>query len=341
MEKKTPGTISTKEAEQINEKTLSIPFQTISPTEVQKEPMHYTALLNGTATNQFSSFSTRNKIPQIDKITGSATMEQGTLKVFIDNYTELTGGLRVSTHKLLDTCTIMLTRSNTYRSKSNSINNTVVISIDEYMRICNVPQTKASKDKMRRKLKEDLDTLYHISMEWSEKSGKQQQDFAKMRICSSVGIERGNIILTFSQEMASYLNNAYIMQYPLSLLQVDERNANIYPLGRKILSHYSNANNQKIGTANIIGVKALLAVCPDIPTYEEVMEKGRQVEQRIKTPFEKALNGLSNILTWEYSNAKGLPLTQEQLEDKDFNTFIKLYVKFIIINPTGLHEKET
>lgn len=335
-EKEPKKKISVAEAAQINENTLSVPIQTISPTEVQKEPLHYTALLNGTATNQLSTLNTRNKMPQIDKITGSATMEQGTLKVFIENYNELTGGLRVSTHKLLDICTILLTRTNTYRAKATTTNNTVMISLDEYMKLCNVPQTKASKDKMRRKLKEDLDTLYHISMEWSEKSGKTQQDFAKMRICSRVAIERGNIILTFSQEMASYLNNAYIMQYPLSLLQVDERNANIYPLGRKILTHYSNSNNQKIGTSNIIGVKTLLAVCPDIPTYDEVMEKGRQVEQRIKAPFEKALNGLSNILSWEYSNAKGAPLTQEQLDDKDFMAFTRLYIKFTIINATGL-----
>lgn len=295
------------------------------------EQKPFVAMLNGTATNQLISLNSSTTQPVIDAITGNATIEQGTLKVFIDSYNELTGGLRVSTSKLLDACTIALTQANHYRGADSELKPTVTIPLDRFMELCGVPSTKASKDKMRRKVKEDLDTLYHISMEWTENSGKKQRDFAKMRICEKVGIIRGNITLSFSTDMARYLTNAYLMQYPVEILKLDERNANIYPLGRKLLLHNSIDNNRRKGTANIISVTSLLAVCPTIPTYGQVMSTGRQLEQRIKAPFENALNALP-FICWEYSNSKGVALTDEQLAATDYKTFTELYILFEVID---------
>lgn len=198
------------------------------------------------------------------------------------------------------------------------------------MTLCGIPLTKSSKDKTRRRVKEDLETLFHMSLEWTESSGKKTKDFAKMRICDKVAIVRGNINFNFSKDMARYLTDAYIMQYPMELLKVDERNSNLYPLGRKLLLHYSINNNRKKGTSNIISVKALLEVCPDIPTYEKVMSEGRQLNQRIRIPLEKALDALK-FINWEYSNSKGVPLTEEQILSTDYKTFEKLYIKFNVI----------
>ena len=117
------------------------------------EPKRFTAMLNGTATNQLTNISTRSNPPIIDAITGNATIEQGTLKVFIDSYSELTGGLRTSTHKLLDACTIALTRQNNYRGKDEKLNPLVTIPLEQFMELCGIPLTKPSKDKTRRKVK--------------------------------------------------------------------------------------------------------------------------------------------------------------------------------------------
>lgn len=289
----------------------------------------YIAMLNGTATNQLTNINTIAIPPTIDIITGNATIEQGTLKVFIDKYSELKG-VRTSTLKLLDACTMYLTKQNTYRGNNEKINTNVVIPLEQYMTLCGIPLTKSSKDKTRRKVKEDLETLFHMSLEWTESSGKKIKDFAKMRICDKIAIVRGNINFNFSKDMARYLTDAYIMQYPMELLKVDERNSNLYPLGRKLLLHYSISNNRKKGTSNIISVKALLEVCPDIPTYENVMSEGRQLDQRIRTPLEKALDALK-FINWEYSNSKGVPLTEEQVLSTDYKTFEKLYIKFNVI----------
>lgn len=289
----------------------------------------YIAMLNGTATNQLTNINTNATAPTIDIITGNATIEQGTLKVFIDKYSELKG-VRTSTLKLLDACTMYLTKQNTYRGNNEKINTNITIPLEQYMTLCGIPLTKSSKDKTRRKVKEDLETLFHMSLEWTESSGKKIKDFAKMRMCDKIAIVRGNINFNFSKDMARYLTDAYIMQYPMELLKVDERNSNLYPLGRKLLLHYSINNNRKKGTSNIISVKALLEVCPDIPTYENVMSEGRQLDQRIKNPLQKALDALK-FINWEYSNSKGIPLTEEQLLSIDYKTFEKLYIKFNVI----------
>lgn len=297
----------------------------------KKRNVSFTPMLNGTATNALTHISTRSNPPTVDAITGNAIIEQGTLKVFIDKYSELTGGLRTSTHKLLDACTIALTRQNNYRGKDEKLNPLVTIPLEHFMKLCGIPLTKTSKDRARRKVKEDLETLYRVSLEWSETSGKKTRDFAKMRVCDKIALLNGNIVFSFSLDMAHYLTNAYIMQYPIDLLKVDERNPNTYHIGKKLLLHNSIDNNQRKGTAHILSVKCLLEACPDIPTYEQVLATGRQLDQRIKTPFEKAINSLSAFIRWEYCNSKGVPLTEEQLQATDYETFINLFIKFEVI----------
>lgn len=301
----------------------------VTPTDTEHKP--FTAMLNGTATNKLTNISTRSNPPIVDAITGNATIEQGTLKVFIDSYSELTGGLRTSTHKLLDACTIALTRQNNYRGKDEKLNPLVTIPLEQFMELCGIPLTKPSKDKTRRKVKEDLETLYHISLEWSETSGKKTRDFAKMRVCDRIALLNGNIVFSFSLNMARYLTNAYLMQYPMELLKVDERNPNSYHIGKKLLLHNSIDNNQRKGTAHILSVKCLLEACPDIPTYEQVLATDRHLEKRIIAPFEASLNSLSSFIRWEYCNSKGVPLTEEQLQNTDYSTFINLFIKFEVI----------
>lgn len=291
----------------------------------------FSPMLQGTGTNKLTQLSTRKTDPTVDAITGLATITNGNLTVFIDKYNNLAGGLRISTHKLLDACTIALTSQNDYRG-SREPKTLISIPLEDYMRRCGIPITKPSKDRTRRKVKEDLEALYSTSIEWSEPSGKNTKDFAKMRICTMVAVKNGNIIMDFSPPIASYLTHAYIMQYPMELFKTDERNPSTYHLGRKLSHYHSIDNNQRKGTANIISVKSLLESCPDIPTYEEVMAADRHLEQRIKTPFENALNSLSTFISWDYSNSKGVPLTDEQLQDFNYSVFIGCYIHFEVLN---------
>lgn len=300
----------------------------LEPPTVGENPK-YSAMLQGTGTNKLSQISTRRNVPDVDAITGLATITTTGLTVFIEKYRNLEGGLRVSTQKLLDICTMKLTGQNHYRG-TGEMNTLVEIPLDDYMSMCGVPMTKPSKDKTRRKVKEDLETLYNTSMEWTESTGGQLKDFSKTRICDYIGIKNGRILFNFSKPLAAYLTHAYITQYPHALLRLDERNPSSYHLGRKLLLHHGIDNNRERGTHEILSVRVLLENAPDIPSYDEVMAGDRHLDKRIITPFQNALDALHEILDWEYCNAKGVPLTEEQSQNFNYGVFIESYVKFMV-----------
>lgn len=306
-------------------------FSKTLPPETTPGETLYSPMLQGTGTNRLTQISTRETAPEVDAITGLATITSGNLTVFIEKYNALEGGLRISTHKLLDACTIALTAQNDYRGNGNP-NTEVIIPLEDYMEKRGKPLTKACRDRIRKEVKKDLEALYSTSIEWSEPGRTQARDFAKMRICDRIAIKNGNIMMNFSTAIAQYLNHAYIMQYPLELLKVDERNPSSYTVGRKLLQHYSMDNNQLKGTATMLSVKVLLENMRHIPSYADVMRTDRHAERRIITPFENTLNALSSILTWEYSNSKGVPLTEEQIQNFTYEVFIDCYVHYSPIN---------
>ena len=283
-------------------------------------------MLNGTATNAFSAIGRKAEPTSIKTITDNATIEKGDFKVFIEKYSNKKT-LKVGVVKLLDILAIKLTKLNHYKAKdANTLKRTVTFSLDEYMTYLDVKDVKDA----RKRLKEALDTLYSISLEWGEKSRGEVKNYTKMRICEAQGINRGIVSFTFTKSMASYLNQAYVMQYPLDLLAISERNPNAYPIARKLALHHSIDNNHKKGTANIISIAKLLEVAPEIPSIEAVRKVNGSWSERIRGSLEKALDALEGIVSWEYSNSNSVPLTDKQLELSDYETFIKLFVKFDI-----------
>ena len=285
--------------------------------------INFVPMLNGTATNKLATIGRKTK-PRIKPLADNeATIEYGDFKVFIEKYSNKKS-LKVGVVKLLDILAIKFAKSNHYKAKNP--NRTVTFSLDEYINLLGIKDIKSA----RKRLKEALDTLYSISLEWEEKSKGKVINYAKMRICEAQGIERGVASFTFTTRMAQYLNQSYIMQYPLELLAISERNPNAYPIARKLALHHSIDNNIKKGTANIISVAKLLEVAPEIPNIEVVRAVNGSWSERIKGALEKALDAIEGVVSWEYSNSKGIPLTDKQLEISDYETFIKLFVKFDI-----------
>ena len=284
-------------------------------------------MLNGTATNAFSIIGRKAKPTRINQLADNeATIESGDFKVFIEKYSNKKS-LKVGVVKLLDILAIKLTKLNHYKAKdANTLKRTVTFSLDEYMTFLDIKDVKDA----RKRLKEALDTLYSISLEWGEKSRGEVKNYTKMRICESQGINRGIASFTFTADMANYLNQSYVMQYPLELLAISERNPNAYPIARKLALHHSIDNNHKKGTANIISVAKLLESAPEIPSIEVVRAGNQSWSDRIKDRLEKALDAIGHTISWEYSNSKGAPLTDSQLDISDYETFIKLFVKFDI-----------
>lgn len=304
--------------------------ETIAPSIIPSiEPKSpFSPMLQGTATNTLTKTSTRRTPPTIDAVTGLATITNGGMTIFIEGYNKLTGGgLQVSTHKLLDLCTLTLTAQNDY--KGMGVPRTMVrIALDDYMDALGIPVTKPSKDKARRQVRQDLETLYGTSIEWSEPYGGQVKDFAKTRICSLVAIEKGHIVIDFTPAFTRYLTHSYLMQYPREILQISEKNSNSYYLGKKLLLHYSIDNNRARGTYNILSVRVLLEHAPELPSYDQVRSTDRAYSRRIIDPFERDMNALEHFLSWEYCNAKGLPLTEAQREKFTYEVFAESFIRY-------------
>ena len=310
----------------------------------------YLPMLQGAATNKFRATATKNIV--IDR-NGNATIEQEGFKAFMQDYSKLKGGLSTGAKKLLDAGAVQLTALNHFRTKQGqAINTAVSIALDEYglMRgfdlalreTSTTEEAEAEKKRLfnvmceiRKKANAELALLYSLSLSWTEPGKKKDADYKDVRVLQSKGIRNGYINLRFSEDMAAYLVHAYLMQYPIALQALDERNPRTYNVGYKLALHHSMDNNRAKGTANIISVKALLEACGDMPTFEEIQASSNRGhwERLIKDPMEKALdaNRSNGVITsWEYSNGKGVPLDESQVSISDYQTFIGLYVHFMM-----------
>lgn len=300
----------------------------------------YLPLLNGNPTNQLvtlSIFTLPCDIQErltVDGYTKIATFDAGGTTVYISNYLDddKYNGLRTSAKKLLDVCIVYLTKQNEYKAQLEKVNTLVSIPIREYIELCGKTVSDSSIREMRKKLNADLETLYNISLDWHEPRRKNSQDYVNVRICQKQGIENGNIIFRFTEDFAQYVLNAYIMQFPAALLSLDERNPNVYKIGRKLALHRSNNSNQRRHTANIISVAALLNACGDSLDYRDKMNgNDRHFTREFAEPFVKCLDILKEkgvISSWEFCNAKNAPLNEEQAALSCYDVFSKLYIKF-------------
>lgn len=282
----------------------------------EREKSTFSTIRQGTATNALTKIkpsTKRNTI--IDTITGTATITQGNLSITIPDFTKLTG-FRTSTYQLLDALTVALTETG---AKSP----VVALSLEEYMK------KRGLKDKKeaRKQVTDDLETLFNATISFKEKRKKgQEQDFHDIRIIDSKGIRKGIITVTFGTAFYNILLGYPIMPYPAQLWELNsKRNPNSFYLLRKIAEH----KNMNVGKKNedIIAVKTLLAVAPNLPSYEEVMNTDRAISRRIIEPFERDMDALEDTLTWTYCHSNNTPLTDEELSSMSYDTFISLLIK--------------
>lgn len=91
-----------------------------------------------------------------------------------------------------------------------------------------------------------------------------------------------------------------------------KRNPNSFYFLRRIVEKQTNERRKK--NDGIIAVKTLLTATPNLPSYEKVMETDRHVKQRIIEPFERDMNALSEVVSWEYCHSNGIPLREYEKE---------------------------
>lgn len=317
-------------------------------------------MYHGRATDALAAFSSRDftENPIADRAT--LQTEAGDYSIVIQDFSKIKGKLSVNTHKLLSTAIAEFTQINNYGK--GAINPVITIPLNQYARLLGyeIDEQKtdspeaAAKEKRRaaeaiksarKRIRQDLELLQAMRWTWQEKVRGKAGDFDSVILFERVSIRKGYIIMEFGRNMAEYLKQLPITQYPQSLLAIDARNETAYRLGLKMAEQYSMDNNQRRGTANRLKVSTLLAVT-GLPTMEmlqqETPDDSRHWDRRIKDPFETALDRLTGkvIRNWEYVKAKGEPLTEaEAYSIADYYTFTGLLVQFELLEAPEHEER--
>ena len=333
--------IDTYKAEAIIDKRVSLWY-------VKPQP-DFLPLAHGKATDDLAFMS--SKRAKIDQITKDAVIEKLGTQLVISKLEELQASWGVSTDKLFSKTLATFTKSNDFSHlNGKEPERRITIGLREYAQslgydveehATNTPaeaekekkRAKNQLDNVRKAVKKDLDIIHASTLTWEEPIKGKVKDFARVSLVTYTGIRNGEIQISLSPEIAGYLaEHNLITQYPTKLLRLDSRKPTAYYIGRKLAEYYNMDSNQIRGTQDRISIKKLLEVT-DLPTYEEVQKKDRgHWVNRIKEPFEEALDALTKdhiLNSWEYTHAKGVPLTDEEAENiTNYKDFESLYLLF-------------
>ena len=300
-------------------------------------PDKYFPMLHGKATDAIAGMSSKNG--EKNPISGALTITNKEVKLLISQFNQLTGALGINTHKLLSVGVAQFTAGNNVGGRdTDHLTYNVTIPLKEYALQCGYDVEEHPKDTpeeqekeakrasnalkdAQKKVKKDLDILRNSSISWSEKVKGKAGDFLDIAIIGSKGIRKGYIYMVFDPAFAQYLIKLPLTQYPKALLKVDARNGNAYNMGLKMTEHFNMDNNQIKGTAQLLKVSTLLENL-DLPSIETVRKTRKSWEERIKEPFENALDVLTQcglLSDWRYSHSKGLEMTDE--EATSFSTY--------------------
>lgn len=316
------------------EKDIIMPQQNSS---LQHNDIDIASILNAPGLNKVFSLSLKSVPSKINPILqDEATFDLKDSLLFIENY-KVNHTLKIRVFKMLDFLVKCLSELNEYKkSEDEKIETVVKFSLDEYGRL--IGKTKiengSTRKNVRRLINEALEIIYCISLESSEKRSGNKVNFKKMRICQMFECKNSIYTFKFTEPFARYLLSSYIMKFPMALFRLDERNTNAYSIGRKLALHHSINNNKKKGTNKIISVKSLLQTAPDIPTIEIVRRKNGSWTERIEEKLAKSLDLLVEngvIEYWNYCNAKGIGLSDEQLNSfGSYFIFESLKIEFSV-----------
>ncbi len=261
-------------------------------------------------------------------------LENGTFKiaqvkacVYMENYEEVTahsnGGYRLNTYRLLDFLIWQLDVSNRPPDSEDEyispLCTQLTLPLEQYIRCCGYEaEITASKRKdSQKEVQKDLRLLCATQIGWD--------DGGAVRILDTGCVRNGQIIVDFSQRMATHLlQKCPYMWYPLKLMQLSGKSLLAYSLGRSMALHSSIINNQWRGTDQTYSVRRLLQYCRSLPTLDEVQARNGNYRQAIIRPFTAALDRLEDleIIGWNWKINEG-----EEFP-KNYNDFLKETVNY-------------
>ena len=216
--------------------------------------------------------------------------------------------------------------------------NTIQTSFGEIMALRGLSDQKSARAQIR----EDLDALGQLRLSYPEKLGKKETIRSDIAVCPYIGYTRksGLIFINFSPTIFNTLTAFSQKPFPQAAFAIDiKKYRNSLPLLEYLVNY--DYMHKKRGQPNIVTVKTLLKkAAAYIPSEKEVNGTDRGFTRRIKTPFERDMNLLveKGFLKWNYCLAKGEKLIRA--EDKNFNLWKNLYVKFELTFTRKSEEKQ-
>ncbi len=317
-------------------------------TEKTEKQETFLPMLRGKATDAVASMIGRVKENPEDD-TGEAEFSE--VRFVIREFSSQRGVLSISTHKLLNMAIVYFTAENHTGNDRRELRSLgVSIPLKKYVLQCgyditehatNTPEEADAEavraDNMlknaRRRIKKDLELLKHSTVHLEEKIKWELGNSETVGIFFRGQIKKGMIEIEFTPPIAKYLIRQPLTQYPVALLNIDERNPNAYAMGLKIAEHYNMDNNQIKGTAQTLKVGTLLAVTA-LPDADDKTVKRVGWATRIRKPFEKAMDSLVScglLSGWQYES-NGCPVKDGKLDFGHFNTWKGTLVYFTLEN---------
>ena len=154
-----------------------------------------------------------------------------------------------------------------------------------------------------------------------------RSDFFESRIIQSKSIRNGYIEVIFSDLFIQILNKRKWMNFPNQLFRIkDKINPYSHYFLKKIAEH-KNMNHNK-NNEDILTIKTILGSCMSFPKYEEVKNIGG-ITQRIKLPFYRDMDALSDTLTYSLKDENHNEITREKANSMTYDDFVNLRVCII------------
>ena len=256
--------------------------------------------------------------------------EVSDIEVRLGNFERV--NLNVQSRKLLDILLVKLSEQLPYGEegimKANIQVLRITITLDEFMALCGLSDRKNARDQFRAAA-ECLISLYMtFDYEVWQQAGKRRKSLKKhfsaylfeatieTRNLETDPVVNSEIDFRFGPSLIEYLCTRYIMPVDINIFKINpHKNPHAYNLARHLSEVYRVRMNK--GQPPRISVKTLLSACPELPTVEELREKGnREYWQKIYEPVERDLDAIADIyglVDWHYCHSNGIPLTDAEL----------------------------
>lgn len=295
-------------AEDTAEKLKTIVFQSDDYFKIKQD----------TPTNLLRRSITGGTNDHVDDITGKAIIHVDNLKVFIETHNATNIKISPLDHLVLD---ILVSKY----VQGNKSDNGVYLDLDEFIELRGGTMDKKTA---RSLINRSLNNLYSLSLEFTPVNSKYE--YISTRVLSSKGIAnkgksfiKNNIIYAgFAPEFLKIIDRGYSTLLPKSALRVNFKyNPNTYHLATALAIH--KRSNMGKPNENKMKVQTLLERCPNLPTYDFVMNGNRNVRDRIISRFLRDLGEITEI-SYDFINSEGSIVDHADVEFLPYLDFIDL-----------------